>query len=155
MNKSDHIYMILDNVLVYNINLPPEYQGDGLNNHLNKFDEKNIEIVAGFNKNFLEHFLKISAGKSQQDIDDTLKKMEKISYMVGPIGNLNYLSSDQVDFILKKMNTLKLEEINEVKGFIIKRSKERLKSLLFEAIESSRFDKVFNFRCGGRCKLNG
>ena len=56
MNKTDYVYMIVDNILVYNINLPPEYQGDGLNNHLNKFDEDNIKIVAGFNKSFLEHF---------------------------------------------------------------------------------------------------
>ena len=34
--------MILDNVLVYNIKLPSEFQGDGLESHLNKFDEKNL-----------------------------------------------------------------------------------------------------------------
>ena len=45
-------------------------------------------------------------------------------------------------------------KINETKGFIIKRSNERLKTLLLEAIESSRFDKIFNFDCGGRCKIN-
>ena len=65
MNKSDYIYMILDNVLVYNINLPSEYQGNGLDDHLNKFDENNVNIIAGFNKNFLEHFLTVTKGKSQ------------------------------------------------------------------------------------------
>ncbi len=115
MNKSDYVYMILDNVLVYNINLPPEYQGEGLNNHLNKFDEKNIKIVAGFNKNFLEHFLTVTKGKSQQDVAELLKKMEKISYMVGPIGNLSYLGSDQVDYILTKIDSFKIDEINEEK----------------------------------------
>ncbi|MFX0075108.1 MAG: hypothetical protein ACFE96_06680 [Candidatus Hermodarchaeota archaeon] len=113
MNKTDYVYMILDNVLVYNINLPPEFQGEGLNNHLNKFDEENIKIVAGFNKNFLEHFLTITKGKSQQDVSELLKKMEKISYMVGPIGNLSYLGSDQIDYILTKMDSFKLNEINE------------------------------------------
>ena len=49
----------------------------------------------------------------------------------------------------------KQDEVNEVKGFIIKRSKERLKSLVLEAIESSRDDRIFNFRCGGRCKIIG
>jgi len=49
----------------------------------------------------------------------------------------------------------KQDEVNEVKGFIIKRSKERLKSLVLEANESSRFDRIFNFGCGGRCKKNG
>ena len=115
MNKSDYIYMILDNVLVYNINLPPEYQGDGLDNHLNKFDENNSKIIAGFNKNFLEHFLTVTKGKSQQDVAELLKKMEKISYMVGPIGNLSYLGSDQVDYILTKIDSFKIEEINEEK----------------------------------------
>jgi len=107
--------MILDNILVFNINLPPEFQGNGLNGHLNTFDEYGLKVIAGFNKNFLEHFLKISRGKTQNDIKDTLKKMEKISYMVGPTGNLNYLTPEQVDFILTKIQTLKLEEINEEK----------------------------------------
>ena len=115
MNKSDYVYMILDNVLVYNINLPPEYQGDGLNIHLNKFDEDHIKIVAGFNKNFLEHFLTVTKGKSQQEVAELLKKMEKISYMVGPIGNLSYLGSDQVDHILTKIDSFKLNEISEEK----------------------------------------
>jgi hypothetical protein len=94
--------MVLDNVLVFNINLPPEFQNNGLNAHLNKFDEDYVKIIAGFNKNFLEHFLTISKGKSQNDIAELLKKMEKIAYMVGPIGNLSYLGSDQVDHILMK-----------------------------------------------------
>ncbi len=115
MNKTDYVYMIVDNILVYNINLPPEYQGDGLNNHLNKFDEDNIKIVAGFNKSFLEHFLTVSKGKPQQDMAELLKKMEKISYMVGPIGNLSYLGSDQVDHLLTKIDSFKLDEINEEK----------------------------------------
>lgn len=115
MNKSDYVYMILDNVMVYNINLPPEFQGDGLNSHLDKFDENNVKIVAGFNKNFLEHFLTVTKGKSQQDVAELLKKMEKISYMVGPLGNLSYLGSDQVEYILTKIDSFKLNEINEEK----------------------------------------
>ena len=115
MNKSDYIYMILDNILVYNINLLPEYQGNGLDDHLNKFDENNVNIIAGFNKNFLEHFLTVTKSKSQSEVDDLLKKMEKIAYMVGPIGSLSYLGSDQVEYILTKINDLKLNEINEEK----------------------------------------
>ncbi|MFW9947841.1 MAG: hypothetical protein ACFFDX_13535 [Candidatus Odinarchaeota archaeon] len=115
MNKTDYLYMILDNILVFNINLPPEFQGNGLDEHLSKFDEYGLKVIAGFNKNFLEHFLKISKGRTQNDIEDTLKKMEKISYMVGPIGNLNYLTPEQVNFILTKIKTFKLEEINEEK----------------------------------------
>ena len=119
MNKSDYVYMILDNVMVYNINLPLEYQGDALNNHLNKFDEKNVKIVAGFNKSFLEHFLTVSKGKSQQEVAELLEKMEKISYMVGPIGNLSYLGSDQVDHILTKIGSFKIDEINEEKISVV------------------------------------
>ncbi|MBY8988772.1 MAG: hypothetical protein KGD61_09985, partial [Candidatus Lokiarchaeota archaeon] len=119
MDKSDYVYMILDNVMVYNINLPPEYQGDGLNNHLNNFDEKNVKIVAGFNKSFLEHFLTVTKGKSQQDVTELLEKMEKISYIVGPIGNLSYMGSDQVEHILTKIDSFKIEEINEEKISIV------------------------------------
>jgi hypothetical protein len=115
MNKSDYVYMILDNVLVYNINLPPEFQGNGLDEHLNKFDEKNVNIIAGFNKNFLEHFFIVTIGKSQSEVAELLKKMEKIAYLVGPIGPLSYLGSDQVDYILTKINDLKIDEINEEK----------------------------------------
>lgn len=119
MNKTDYLYMILDNVLVFNINLPPEFQDNRLNDHLNKFDEYGLKVIAGFDKNFLEHFLKISLGKNQKDIENTLKKMERISYMIGPIGNLNYLAPEQVDHILKKMDSLKLEDINEEKISLI------------------------------------
>lgn len=38
------------------------------------------------------------------------------------------------------------EEIDEIIGFFIKRSKERLKNLLLEAIEGSRFNRIFNWR---------
>ena len=119
MNKSDYIYMILDNVLVYNINLPTGLQGNGLDSHLNKFDEKNLVIIAGFTQNFLEHFLIVSNGKNQQDVAELLKKMEKISYMVGPTGNLSYLASDQIEHILTKINSLKINEINEEKISLI------------------------------------
>jgi hypothetical protein len=111
--------MILDNVLVYNINLPTGLQGNGLDSHLNKFDEKNLVIIAGFTQNFLEHFLIVSNGKPQQDVAELLKKMEKISFMVGPTGNLSYLASDQIEHILTKINSLKINEINEEKISLI------------------------------------
>lgn len=119
MNKSDYLYMILDNTLVFNLTLPPEFQTNGLNNHLSSYDEDSLKIIAGFNKNFLDHFLKISRGKSQTDVEPTLLKMERISYMVGPIGNLNYLGSDQIDHILERMDNLKLDELNEEKISLI------------------------------------
>ena len=110
MEKSDLIYMILDNALVYGITLPGDFN---LQAHLEKFDESTIKMVAGFSQKFLEHFLIISKGKEQKDIEDSIKKMEKISYMIGPLGNLNYLRDEQLEHILTKMGSLKLNEINE------------------------------------------
>jgi hypothetical protein len=119
MDKSDYLYMILDNVMAFSIQLSPEYQGNGLNAHLEKFDEDALKVIAGFNKSFLKYFLDLSRGKTQKDIEDTLKKMELISYIIGPIGNLHYLGEEQVQFVLSKLNSLKIEEIDEVKISIL------------------------------------
>jgi len=51
------------------------------------------------------------------------------------------------------LKTPEREEINEIKGLNIERSKEGLKRLLLEAIESSRQDKIFKNRCR-KCKTN-
>jgi hypothetical protein len=115
MQKSDYIYMISDNIMVYQISLPEDLQGTGLQMHLNKFDENFLKIIAGFDKNFLEHFLIISRGNNQGELADTLKKMEKISFMIGPTGNLNYLASNQIQYILTKLGSLKTNEIKEGK----------------------------------------
>jgi len=113
MQKTDYIYMIADNIMVYQISLPAELQGNKLHEHLNIYDEKFLMIVAGFDKNFLEHFLIISKGKRQEDLKDILKKMEKISFMIGPTGNLNYLNTNQIQYILTKLGSIKLNEIKE------------------------------------------
>jgi len=115
MQKSDYVYMIADNIMVYQITLPADLQGNRLHVHLNKYDEKYLNIIAGFDKNFLEHFLIISKGNNQEELAETLKKMEKISFMIGPTGNLNYLASNQIQYILTKLGTLKLSEIKEGK----------------------------------------
>ena len=60
MQKSDYFYMIADNIMVYQITLPADLQGNRLHVHLNKYDEKYLNIIAGFDKNFLEHFLILS-----------------------------------------------------------------------------------------------
>ncbi|MFX1281952.1 MAG: hypothetical protein ACFFA3_21565, partial [Promethearchaeota archaeon] len=62
MQKSDYVYMIADNIIVYQITLPEDLQGNKLHAHLNKYDEDFLKIIAGFDKNFLEHFLIISKG---------------------------------------------------------------------------------------------
>ncbi|MFW9783189.1 MAG: hypothetical protein ACFFFB_12975, partial [Candidatus Heimdallarchaeota archaeon] len=115
MQKSDYVYMIADNIIVYQISLPEDLQGNRLHVHLNNYDEKYLKIIAGFDKNFLEHFLIISKGKDQEDLAEVLKKMEKISYMIGPTGNLNYLASNQIQYILTKLGSLKINEIKEAK----------------------------------------
>jgi len=111
--------MITDNVMVFNIKLPSELQGNNLNDHLDKFSDKALGVIAGFNKNFLEYFLIISKGKSPKDVEETLQKMEKISYMIGPTGNLSYLGNDQIEYILTKVETLKLGDITENKISLI------------------------------------
>ena len=113
MQKSDYLSMIVDNVMVFAINLPTDFQENNLHNHLGQFDEKALAIIAGFNKSFLEHFLIISKGKSPKEIEESLKKMEKISFMIGPTGSLNYLGIEQVEYILTKVDTLALNEITE------------------------------------------
>ena len=50
--------------------------------------------------------------------------MEKISHMIGPTGNLNYLASNQIQYILTKLGSLKLNEIKE--GKISKIADEQL-----------------------------
>ncbi len=115
MQKSDYIYMVIDNLTVFSINPPELPQGEQLYDYLDKFDEEFIKIIAGFNKKFLEYFLNISKGKDQKSLDNVLKKMENISYMVGPTGNLSFLSPSQLDYILGKINSLKINEITEQK----------------------------------------
>ncbi len=119
MQKSDYLNMIKDNVLVFNINLSPEFQGEKLDNHLNNFDENSLKIIAGCNQYLLEYFLTISKGKSQKDMEESLKKMEKLSYMIGPTGNLSYLGSNQIEYILTKLDSLILNEISEAKISLI------------------------------------
>ncbi len=113
MQKSDYIYMITDNIMVYQINLPTDFRGNKLHEHLNSYDEKYLSIIAGFDKNFLEHFLIISKGRTQEDIAEILRKMEKISHMIGPTGNLNYLTPNQIQYILTKLGSLNVNEIKE------------------------------------------
>lgn len=115
MQKSDYIYMITDNIMVYQINLPTELQGNNLNEHLNRYNDEYLKIIAGFNKNFLEHFLIISKGRNPQDFTEILKKMEKVSFMIGPTGNLSYLTSNQIQYILTQLGSLNLREIEEIK----------------------------------------
>jgi hypothetical protein len=107
--------MIIDNLAVFHIKPPELPQGEQFYDYLDKFDEEFIKIIAGFNKKFLEYFLNISKGKDPRSLDGILKKMENISYMVGPTGNLNYLSPSQLDYILSKMDSLELNDITEQK----------------------------------------
>ena len=115
MQKQDYIYMIIDNMMVYGINIPADLQGDKIFEHFNQYDAKVLKIIAGFNKIFLEHFLIVSKGKTQKDLEELLDKMELISMLISPVGNLNYLDGKQVEYILTKIDSLNLKEISEEK----------------------------------------
>ncbi|MGV9171566.1 MAG: hypothetical protein ACOC35_03210, partial [Promethearchaeia archaeon] len=79
MQKQDYVYMIADNVMVYHIDLPPELEGDKLHAHLDKFDEEALRIIASFGKKLLEHFFIISKDKDPEEINNILKKMQKLA----------------------------------------------------------------------------
>ena len=113
MQKFDYIYMIIDNVTIFNIQLPSALEGGKLNEHLNTFDENLLKIVAGFSQVFLEHFLIVSKGQSQKELEENLKKMDLISQMIGPTGNLNYLGKKQIEYILTKVGSLNYKNITE------------------------------------------
>ncbi|MHA1257645.1 MAG: hypothetical protein ACTSPS_18825 [Promethearchaeota archaeon] len=113
MQKFDYIYMIIDNVTIFNIQLPSALEGGKLNDHLNTFDENILIMVAGFSQVFLEHFLIVSKGQSQKELEVNLKKMDLISQMIGPTGNLNYLGKKQIEYILTKIGTLNYKDITE------------------------------------------
>ena len=119
MDKFDYVHIILDNVIVYKIALPPEFQGNSLEDHLNSFNEKALEVIAGFNKILLHHFFEISRGKSQGEIQADIDKLEQLSYLLSPIGNLNYLGEEQVQFIISKLNDLTLKDICEDKVILM------------------------------------
>ncbi len=115
MQKSDYIHMIIDNIMVYRIQLPSDLEGNKMSEHLDKYEIKILKIIAGFNQIFLEHFLIISKGQSQNELNEILKKMDIISYMIGPTGNLNYFADKQIEYILTKIGTLKAGNITENK----------------------------------------
>ncbi len=120
MEKQDLIHFIIDNVSVFNLNLPnevKEYQK--FEAHLESFDENMLKIVAGFNENLLALFLKSSLSKNKEDLLVELQKMEKISHLIGPTGNLTYLMPEQIDKILEELDNFKLEDINEEKLSLI------------------------------------
>jgi hypothetical protein len=119
MQKSDYIYIIIDNLSVYGTKSPEIPQGEQLYDYLSKFNEDFLKIIAGFNRKFLEHFFIVYKVKDQRELTNTLKKMEIISHMVGPTGNLSFLSPHQLEFILNKLDSLELKEISEKKISLI------------------------------------
>ena len=113
MEKSDYIYMIMDNILVFKIN--SDMQGADLRRHLENFDENIVRAVAGFSQKLLEHFLIVSKGKEQKDIEELVIKMNKLAAMISPMGTLNFLKDDSIEYILTRLDSLRLNEITEHK----------------------------------------
>jgi len=114
MEKSDYVQIIIDNVSVFDIKLPNRINGiEELTSYLNAYDVEILKIIAGFNKNFLNYFLEHIVNRDEENFTELIKKLEKMSYLLGPMGNLTYLTSNQVDYVLTKINQLELKEINE------------------------------------------
>ncbi|MGM0470400.1 MAG: hypothetical protein ACQERB_16570, partial [Promethearchaeati archaeon] len=96
------------------IKLPNRINGiEELTSYLHAYDVEILKVIAGFNKNFLNYFLEHIVNKDEENFTELIKKLEKMSYLSGPMGNLTYLTSNQVDYVLTKINQLELKEINE------------------------------------------
>ena len=115
MNKEDYLYIILDNVLAFNIVLPQELIGNNLKRYLNRLDKEQLKIIAGFNKNILEFFLNVAPKKDSKEFEEIIKKLEKLAYLIGPLGPLNYLTDEQIYHVFKYINSMRLEDINKIK----------------------------------------
>ncbi|MBD3255563.1 MAG: hypothetical protein GF383_10750 [Candidatus Lokiarchaeota archaeon] len=115
MQKSDYITIINENVIVFDINLPQQFRDSSLTTYLNKFNEEDLKKIAGFNKVLFTHFFKISSKQPIDKVKDILDKLEKLAYMVSPVGNLNYIGPKQIEYILGKIEELDIKDINEVK----------------------------------------
>jgi hypothetical protein len=113
MRKSDYIQFILDNISAFSFNLPGELQDqEKLRQHLSRFEKDSLQIIASFNKNLLKYFFKISLKKDESEMGDLLKKLERLSSLIGPTKDLSYLSSDQIDYVLGKIESIEFDEIN-------------------------------------------
>jgi hypothetical protein len=116
MEKQDLIQMILDNLVVFKLALPPHIESNSaLRDYLKKLDENALNSIASFNKILLKYFLDFAEKKNPDELKETLQKMSKISEMISPMGNLGYLGADQINKILQDLNNLKLSEITEEK----------------------------------------
>ncbi len=120
MQKSDYIQFILDNINVFNLDLPNTIQNsENLKSNLESLDENVLKAIAGFNKNILDYFLKIFLEKSQEEISKLVKKLAKISYFIRPTGNLSYLSPNQIVYVLEKLPSLEMNDITPEKISLI------------------------------------
>ncbi|MBY9006463.1 MAG: hypothetical protein KGD63_06865 [Candidatus Lokiarchaeota archaeon] len=116
MEKQDLIHFIIDNVSVFNLNLPEELKEYlKFETYLVSFNENILNIIAGFNEYLLSHFLNSLISKNKEETLIDLKKMEKISHFIGPTGNLYYLLPEQINYILDQLDNFKLDDINEDK----------------------------------------
>lgn len=113
MEKMDYINFILENLSVFQLKNEPKFEENNLRNILNDLDEESLKITAGFNKEILNYFLSKLARKDSQDMRDDAKKLEKLSQLIGPTGSLSYFTSNQMDYVLNKIDSISLAEITE------------------------------------------
>jgi len=119
MKKSDCINLISINSVYYNIEMPAFLQDNKLIDYLMTFDLKYLEIIAGFDKTLLTHFFRFENGMNQKTVKSFLKKMLKFSYMIRPTGKLSYLTPSQIEYLLSKIDEIKIDELTERKVIII------------------------------------
>jgi len=112
MRKSDYIQFVLDNISAYSLKLPTELrERQKLQSYLSSLDEEHLKIIASFNKNLLKYFFSVSHNKDGAELGQLLKKLERLSSLIGPTKDLSYLSSDQIDYVLDRIDSIKFDEI--------------------------------------------
>ncbi len=120
MQKSDYIQFIIENIRAFALPLPEDLQDPNrLQQYLSSLDENALKIVASFNQNALKYFFKIAPKKDKGEITSILRKLEQISSLIGPTGDLSYLSSNQIDYVLNKLDSIEASQITPEKVILI------------------------------------
>ncbi len=103
--------MIKDNILALGTQLPEHLLGENLDKYLITLSVEALVHIASFDRKFLEFFFQKVKNIPEQDFLNFLNKLSRISYLVGPLGELAYLTEDQVKSVLEKNEKIKLEDI--------------------------------------------